>query len=133
MSFTLSHLCSEFASFNSEQGAKSTSAAKRTNSSNVSTLIHSNLSKWIRFLFYSLIKNNNSGALAAFASEQHLTSLKNAMEQEEKKEMQTKWEAQGPAHISSLLTGLRVTPGILVKVYVEVSVRVPFKRMKEIG
>lgn len=37
------------------------------------------------------------------------------------------------AHISSLLTGLRVTPGILVKLYVEVSVRVPFKRMKEIG
>lgn len=48
--------------------------------------------------------------------------------------MQAKWEAQCPAHISSLLTGLRLTPGILVKVYVQVSVRVAFfKKMKEIG
>lgn len=72
-----------------------------------------------------------------FASEQHLTSSKNAMEQEDKKKKRKKCKRNGrpkrPAHISSLLTGLRVTPGILVKVYVEVSVRVPFKRMKEIG
>lgn len=71
-----------------------------------------------------------------FASEQHLTSSKNAMEQDKKRERK-KCKRNGrpkrPAHISSLLTGLRVTPGILVKVYVEVSVRVPFKRMKEIG
>lgn len=37
------------------------------------------------------------------------------------------------AHISSLLTGLRATPGILVKVYVEVSAGVAFKRTNEIG
>lgn len=73
-----------------------------------------------------------------FVSEQHLTSFKNAMEQEEEKKRERKnckrnGRPKRPTHISSLLTGLRVTPGILVKVYVEVSVRAPFKRMKEIG
>lgn len=51
----------------------------------------------------------------------------------ERKKCKRNGRPERPAHISSLLTGLRVTPGILVKVYAEVSVRVPFKRMKEIG
>lgn len=90
-------------------------------------------------IFILLFDKNDSGVLAVFASEQHLTSSKNAMEQEEekKKEERKQCKRNGrpkrPAHISSLLTGLRVTPGILVKVYAEVSVRVAFKRMKEIG
>lgn len=84
-----------------------------------------------------LFDKNDSAVLAVFASEQHLTSSKNAMEQEEEKKKRQKCKRNGrpkrPAHISSLLTGLRVTPGILVKLYVEDSVRVGFKRMKEIG
>lgn len=40
---------------------------------------------------------------------------------------------QKPPRISSLLTGLQVTPGVLVKVYTQVSLWVPSERMKEIG
>lgn len=51
----------------------------------------------------------------------------------ERKQCKRNGRPKRPTHISSLLTGLRVTPGILVKVYAEVSVGVAFKRMKEIG
>lgn len=90
-------------------------------------------------IFALLSDKNDSEVLAVFASEQRLTSSKNAMEQEEgrkkreRKQCKRNGRPKRPAHISSLLTGLRVTPGILVKVYVEVSVGVAFKRMKEIG
>lgn len=57
-----------------------------------------NPSTWIGFSGL-LSDTNDGGVLAAFASEQRLTSSKNAMEWEEekkkkKKEMQTKWEAR---------------------------------------
>lgn len=65
-------------------------------------------------IFILVFDKNDSGVLAVFASEQHLTSSKNAMEQEEEKkrakEMQTKWEAQVPRSYLISINGFTGDP-----------------------
>lgn len=87
------------------------------------------------FLFFFLYKNNNTHlAVVASTAFDLFSRMQWTRRMKKENAMQTKWEAQCPTHISSLLTGLRLTPGILIKVYVQVSVRVAFlKKMKEIG
>lgn len=63
--------------------------------------------------------------------QQHLTSpqeCSGTREWKKRKQCKRNGRPERPAHISSLLTVLRLTPGILVKVYVQVSVRVAFKK-----
>lgn len=84
------------------------------------------------FLFY---KNDNMHlAVVASTAFDLFSRMQWTRRMKKEKAMQTKWEAQWPAHISSLLTGLRLTPGILIKVYVQVSVRVAFlKKWKKLA
>lgn len=63
--------------------------------------------------------------------QQHLTSpqeCNGTRGWKKRKQCKLNGRPERPAHISSLLTVLRVTPGILIKVYVRVSVRVAFKK-----
>lgn len=74
-----------------------------------------------------LYKNDNTHlAVVASTAFDLVSRMQWTTRMKKERATQTKWEAQGPAHISSLLTGLRLTPGILVKVYAQVSVRVAF-------
>ena len=93
MSFTFSHLCTELAAVALRWRAEPGRPLERAD-------VYPFKNVHVDRILPQLFDRNGSGVLAVIVSEQHLTSSKNAMEQEEgkkkegEKAMQTKWEAQ---------------------------------------